>query len=230
MGLVHVTGKPLEVKEAGKHKVVDLAAKINPGTSVLNKYTDFILSTKQDGGNSMTATGAVHRGPDEIKVYLPPSKQAIVFNDEIAISWVRDPKTKTYLVRFNSMFGDELEKLEVQDTTVFINLAGSKFSNEDNILVEISSKAEPKKVSEPIMLKRLSTGDKKRINSTLADISKHTSEKTALNQLVLASFYENHGLLIDAATAYQTAISLAPTVAQYRTEYARFIARNGMKN
>src|SRR4051812_7248465 len=60
VGLIHVTGKPLEVKEAGKHKVVDLSAKVNGGSSVLSKYTDFILSANTQKKNNLTATGAVH--------------------------------------------------------------------------------------------------------------------------------------------------------------------------
>src|SRR5688500_2639831 len=142
LGLVHISGKPLEVKDAGQHKVVELAAKIREGSSVLNKYTDFILSSKTEKGNSMTATGAVHRGPDEIKVFLPKPQHAIVFNDEITIAWAKVPKTKIYTVRFNSMFGDELQSMEVQDTTLSINLNDAKFADEDNILVEVSSKAD----------------------------------------------------------------------------------------
>lgn len=229
LGLVHVSGKPLEVKDAGQHKVVELSAKIKEGSSVLNKYTDFILSSKTDRSNNLTATGAVHRGPDEIKVFLP-KQHAIFFNDEISVSWASVPKTKAYVVRFNSMFGDELGRLEVQDTTVSIDLNSDKFSNEDNILVEVSSKTDTRKVSESIMLKKLSSADKKRITSALSEIATQTEEKTALNQLFLASFYEDHGLLIDAATAYQNAIKLAPTVPQYRSTYTEFIDRNELRN
>src|SRR5262245_35880810 len=35
LGLVHVSGKPLELKSAGSYKVVDLSAKVGGGTSVL---------------------------------------------------------------------------------------------------------------------------------------------------------------------------------------------------
>ncbi len=228
LGLVHATGKPLEVKEPGQHKVVDLAAKIKEGTSVLNKYTDFILSSKDEGGNSLTATGPVRRGTGDIKLFLPVTREPVVFNDEIAISWARLPETKTYIVRFNSMFGDELEKLEVSDTSVNINLNSTRFRKEDNILVEISSKSDPTKVSEQVILKKLSTSDKKRINVLLAEIADYTREETALNQLVLGSFYENYGLLIDAATAYRKAIKLAPSVGQYQTEYLEFLDRQGL--
>lgn len=230
LGLVHVSGKPLEVKNAGTHKVADLAGKVSGGSSVLNKYTDFILSSKTDRASNLTATGAVHRGPDEIKVFLPKPQHAIVFNDQISIVWARQPKTSGYVVRFNSMFGDELDKLEVKDTTVTIDLNSAKLANEDNILVEVSSKNDSKKVSETFMLKKLSPADKKRINTSLSEIQAQTQEATALNQLIMAGFYENHALLIDASTAYLQAIRLAPNVADFKTAYTEFLVRNGLKN
>lgn len=225
LGLVHASGKPLEVKEAGQHKVANLAAKVKEGSSVLNKYTDFILSTNEVKKNNLTATGAVYRGDYEIKLFLPRT-HTIVFNDEINIAWSKLPDTKTYVVTFNSMFGDELEELEVQDTAVSVNLKGSKFAKEDNILVEVSSKTERDKTSERLMLKRLSSADKKRINTALSEIADQTKEETALNQLILAGFYESHSLLIDAATAYQKAVKLATGVPEYRAAYDDFIARS----
>lgn len=225
LGLVHASGKPLEVKEAGQHKVANLAAKVKEGSSVLNKYTDFILSTNEVKKNNLTATGAVYRGDYEIKIFLPRA-HSVVFNDEINISWSKFRDTRTYVVSFNSMFGDELERLEVQDTTVTINLKGPKFDKEDNILVEVSSRSEPDKISERLMLKKLSSADKKRINGALSEINDQIKEETALNQLILAGFYESHSLLIDAATAYQKAVKLAPGVPDYKAAYDDFIARS----
>src|SRR5882757_5974005 len=74
LGLVHVTGKPLEVRTAGSYKVADLAAKMSGGASAMNKYTDFILSSNSAEAkkNRLSATGAVHRGePTLLSVYLP---------------------------------------------------------------------------------------------------------------------------------------------------------------
>ena len=230
IGLVHVSGKPLEVKEAGEHKVSELAAKIKEGSSVLNQYTDFILSTNNDERNNLTATGAVHRGLNEIKVFLPKAQHSIFFNNEIAIAWSSLPETNTYVVSFNSMFGDVLDKLEVQDTTILIDLNTRKFVKEDNILVKVTSKSEPNKESDPMVLKKLSSADKKRINTSLSEIAEQTREATALNQLFLASFYESHSLFIDASTAYQKAIKLAPNIPQFRISYNDFIDRNGLKN
>jgi hypothetical protein len=48
MGLIHASGKPLEIKEAGSYKVSALATQITGGSSALNKYTDFILSSTDE--------------------------------------------------------------------------------------------------------------------------------------------------------------------------------------
>ena len=90
IGLIHTSGKPLELKEAGSYKVVDLAAKINGGSSVLNKYTDFILSANSQKKNNLTATGAVHRGFDKIKINLPKTEFSVVFNNVVIVNWETD--------------------------------------------------------------------------------------------------------------------------------------------
>lgn len=228
VGLVHVSGIPHEVKASGTYRIADLAAKVKGGTSVLNKYTDFILSSSEKGGNSLTATGAVHRGPNEIIVFLPDPKQAIVFNEKISIAWAKDPKTEVYVLRVNSMFGDELDRMEVRDTTAVLDLGSPKLAREDNILVEVSSKSDKERVSESFMLKRISDADKERIKSSLAHIAAQTNDQTALNNLFLASFFEDNKLLIDAATAYQEAIRLAPNVPYFQDAFNEFLARNGL--
>ena len=228
LGLVHVSGKPLEVKNAGNQKVHDLMASIKPGPSVLHQYTDFILSTSKEKRNNLTATGAVHRGPDRIKVFLPKAEHAMVFNDNICITWGQDPKTPVYIVSFNSMFGDQLDKVETRDTILSVDLKGVKFANEENILIEVSSKVDAKKKSEQFMIKKLSAADKGRINSSLKEVATLNAEQTALNQLYLANFYEKHSLLIDASTAYQKAIRLAADVPYFQQAYAGFLVRNGL--
>lgn len=228
LGLVHFSGKPLEVKKAGNHKVSDLAGEVKGGSSVLNKYTDFILSATDQKTGNLTATGAVHRGSDEIKVFLPKPQFAIVYNDDISISWSKNAKFKNYIVRFNSMFGDELQKLDVKDTTVYIKLNDARFINEDNILVTVFSKDDQNKKSESFMIKRLSSADKTRIKNALSEISSQTTEQTALNKLLLAGFYEQNSLLIDASTAYQAAIQLAPNVPAFKEAYSEFRTRNDL--
>jgi hypothetical protein len=228
LGLVHANGKPLEVKQSGKYKVVDLAARVGGGSSVLNKYTDFILSTKTSKANTMIATGAVHRGPNSIKVFLPTSEQSLIYNDNVTIQWEKEAAKAPYTVTFNSLYGDELFKVETSDNFVTINLDSDKFKNEDNILVKVVSKSD-RKESDDHTLKKLSKADKDRIRAALGEFSSDIQEVNALNKVVLAAFYEQNKLLIDAATAYQEAIKLEPSVEMYREDYDAFLYRNQMK-
>ena len=102
IGLIHSSGKPLELKEAGNYKVVDLAAKVNGGSSVLNKYTDFILSANSQKKNTLTATGAVHRGLDKIKINLPKPEFSVVFNNVVIVNWETDKAPAPYNITFSN--------------------------------------------------------------------------------------------------------------------------------
>lgn len=229
IGLIHATGKPLEVKEAGKYKVVDLAARVSGGSSVLNKYTDFILSSNSQKKNDLLATGAVHRGTENIKVFLPKSEFSVVYGNTVVINWEYDKALAPYIITFKSMFGDELKKIESTEDNVTIDLSEPTFVNEDNILIDVHPKTDRTKASGDYTLKRISPADKDRIKNAISEIEAQTSEQTALNKLVLAGFYEKNGLLVNAITAYQEAIKLAPDVSEYKEQYHEFLRRNDIK-
>ncbi|HEX6227024.1 MAG TPA: hypothetical protein VFZ52_21545 [Chryseolinea sp.] len=229
LGLVHVSGKALEIKQSGSYKVGELAAKVNGGASVLNKYTDFILSSATAPKNRLAATGAVDRGEDNIQMYLPKPELAVAYNDKVILQWDSHVAPGPYVVTFKSMFDDELDRLESSQNSVVIDLNSKNFANEDNIIVWVSSATNKNKVSSKYTLKKLSKGDKARIKAELEKIAGTTTEETALNKLVMAGFYEQNNLLIDAGTAYAEAIELAPDVPQYKEDYDAFLLRNGMK-
>jgi hypothetical protein len=229
LGLVHVTGKALELKESGNHKDGDLAAKVKGGSNVLNKYTDFILSSATSPKNRLAATGAVDRGEDNIQIYLPKPELAVLYNDNVIIQWETTVAPGPYVVTFKSMFDDDLDRLETSENSVLVNLNDKNFANEDNIIVSVSSATNKNKVSNKYTLKKLSKADKARIKGELEKIAGTTAEATALNKLLIAAFYEENNLLIDAGTAYTEAIQLAPDVPQYKEDYEAFLLRNGMK-
>lgn len=232
LGLIHASGKPLELKQAGNYKVIDLSAKVSGGTSVLNKYTDFILSSNTVKKNKLSATGAVHRGGNSTKIYLPKAEHAVIYGDTLILDWekVSGQPSLPYIITLKSMFGDDLYNTETTEGTVIVNLNDAKFLNEDNILIEIYPKGQADKKSDPpFMVKKLSSADKDRMNILLKEIAQQTSEPSALNKLVMAGFFEQNKLLIDASTAYLEAIKLAPDVQDYKDAYNNFLLRNDLK-
>ena len=231
IGLVSATGKPLELKSSGSYKVVDLLSKVQTGTSVLNKYTDFILSSNSAEAkkNRMSATGSVTRGDEyAIKVYLPKNNYAEVFNNFAILNW-DGTKAGPYVVTVKNMFDEELSKIETPENTAKITLSAPEYAAESALLVEVSSNADPKTKSDQYLLKKMNTVQSEKVKKELAEFSSQATDETALTKFILASFYEEHKLFIDAITAYEQAIKLAPDVPSYKEAYEEFLFRNELK-
>ena len=229
VGLIHASGKPVEVRTPGTHKVADLAAKISPGQTVLNKYTDFILSSNAEGKkNKLSATGAVHRGDaSDIKLVLPANQFADVFNSYAIINWESPKSGGPYVVVIKNMFDDELAKFETPETSLQVNLAAPELVNETAILVEVRSKADAKSKSEPTLIKKLNPAQSEKIKKELGELGNDvTTTETALNKYILAGFYEEKKLYIDAITSFEQAIKIEPSYKEY---YDDFLLRNKLK-
>jgi len=232
VGLVHVTGKPLEVKQAGSYKVDDLAAKVGNGSSVLNKYTDFILSSNSAEAkkNRLSATGAVHRGIEDIKVYLPENQYAEIFNNIAVINWESAKGGAPFIVSVKNMFDEELAKIETPENVTQIDLNDAKFANETAVLVEVKSKTDGKSKSEQHLIKKLSPGRYDVVKKQLGEETADLKEETAFNKYLLASIYEEKKLFIDAITCYEQAIKMDPGNPTYKDGYDEFLLRNKLKS
>jgi hypothetical protein len=240
LGLVHASGKPIELKQAGSYKVDELAAKVKGGTNVLNKYTDFILSSNSAEAkkNRLSATGAVHRGIEDIILFLPENQHAGVYNHLAIINWEPNPKLENvgppYVVTLINMFGDELMKVETSEKTIQVDVNDAKFIDKESgllvdLLVEVHPKSNPKSSVQQRMIKRLTPAERENVKTLLTEFSAQVSEETAFNKYLLAGFYEQNKLFIDAITAYEQAIKMAPDVPTFKEDYEDFLFRNKLK-
>lgn len=236
VALVHSSGKPIELKESKTYSIADLAAKVGPGASVVSKYTDFILSSNSAEAkkNRLSATGAVHRGIGDIKVLLPPNQFGDTYNDIVFIGW--DSKVAgPYEVIAKNMFGDELMKIETPENVIQINRNDPKFKEPksgelQDILIEVRSKGDKKKISESHLIKRISAERQGAIKKLIGEMGEDIMQETALNKFIMAGFYEENRLFIDAISAYEQAIKLAPDVPTYKEAYDEFLLRNRLRD
>jgi len=233
VGLVHATGKPMELKLAGNYKVSDLAAKVGSSASVLNKYTDFILSNNsaESKKNTLSATGAVHRGAEgyAIQVLLPDNQYSGVFNNVIDVNWEGTSAPGPFVVTLRNMFEDELLKFETPETHYRVDLTDAKLAKENAFLIEVRAKNDAKQASKQYMVKRLSPADRENVKKSQGAIAGEVNDQTAINKLFWAGFYEENRLLIDAMAAYEDAIRLAPDVAFYKEAYEDFLLRQAIR-
>jgi len=232
VALVHsASGSPKELKQPGTYPVKDLTSGMKTGASVMSKYTEFILSSNSADAkrNRLSATGAVHRGLDDIKVFLPEQPHTKVYNSSATIRWEsKAGQTGPFIVRLENMFGDLLMEQETMEQQVVLDLSNPKLAPEPDIMVKIRSKAAANSSSREYIIHKMKDNVQvQKIRSELAEFD--LSEETALNKFILAGFYEEHKLLIDALAAYEEAVRLAPDVDSYREAYEEFLLRNKLK-
>ncbi len=222
LGLVHASGKSLQIKESGNYKVVDLASKVGKGSSALNKYTDFILSSEQEKKNKLAATGAVHRNvKKDIMLGLPsdPAK-AELLGDYFLLTWTTDGSS-SYKISLTNFHGDELANYEAAGNSQIIDLSKS-FENTPQLLVKVISSNE--NTSDDYTVKRLTGHRNKKMSEAVGELGLST-ETTGLDKFILASFFEDNLMLIDALTAYKEAAEMEPDV--YQEAYDQFLVRFG---
>ncbi|MBA4058163.1 MAG: hypothetical protein C0490_25835 [Marivirga sp.] len=178
----------------------------------------------------MSATGAVDRGENyAIKLMLPENQHSGIYNNVATVSWDGTKVAGPYTITLRNMFDDELTKFDIPESSFQIDLNDPKYAKENAILVEVRSKADPKLVSKQHLIKKLAPAELAGVKKSLGEISADVSEQTALNKLILAGFYEQNNLLIDAISAYEEAIKLAPDVPSYREAYDDFLIRQRLK-
>jgi hypothetical protein len=231
LGLVHVKGKPMELKQAGTFKVKDLAEKVNSGSSVLNKYTDFILSSNSAEAkkNRLSATGAVHRATESatgIKVFMPENQNSSIYNSVAVVKWDGSKVAGPYVVKFLNIFEEEIFSVETPETSLEVDLRDSRFPNDQAYLLVVQSKQDAKQVSKQHMIKKLSKDDQEKVKVSLTEIMSDVQEENAVNKVTLAGFYEQNNLLIDAITAYEDAVRMEPA---YQEMYDEFLLRHQLK-
>lgn len=234
VGLIHSSGKPKELKKAGPYKIKDLAASMTGGASVLNKYADFMLSSNSAEAkkNRLSATGAVTRAGsnEDIILFLPQNQHSSIYNTLAIVNW--ESKTGNegpFIVSVRNMFGDDIIVKETPETNFTVDLMDPKISNEQHLLVQVRKKSDPKLISAEHLIKKIQPAEHQKIKALMAEFIGEVTEETALNKFILAGFYEDNQLFIDAITAYEEAIKMAPDVDTYREAYDEFLLRNRLK-
>lgn len=244
LGLMHNSGKTLEVKSSGEHKINALANSLNSkNSSVASKYADFVMnqmSDDEDSGDyrkSMGATGAVDRAlASGAKIKVMAHSSTDIINPEVLIRWsepkqVGEIEELTYSVTFSNLFDEAIKTVETNETAYKLNMNVAPFNELENKFVKVKVTVKGKELnSEEYAIIVKPKDESKEIMNTLSELKTEVKEENALDNLVMAAFYEDNNLLLDALTAYERAIEIAPEVEIYQKAYEDFIVRNGFAN
>lgn len=240
IGLMHKTGRTIEVRNPGVTKITDLETKLaSSKSSVANKYAQFVMNKMNEGDGdlssnyrkNMKATGAVERatGGAGIKVMLPSSVD--ILNPEAIIRWeeAEEVEEAAYVVTIKNIFDEEIFNAETDQTSMNINFNEENLANERLVILNVTVKDNDELKSGDYGIKRMSSDDAASINENLDALKSDISGESPLNNLIFASFYEDNNLILDAMTQYEKAIIASPDVEDFKTLYEDFLINNGLK-
>jgi len=239
IGLVHASGKTVELKNEGNYFVRDLAAKLgNTRSSVASKYANFVInkmaSSDQEDINQnhreyLTVTGAVERSVLDAPISLKMPSSVEVLNKEALIRWEDVEGADWYVFTVKNMYDEVILTQELNQAHILLELTKAPFNTEELIIVNVQVKGNNKLYSGNYGIKRLIGVDADPILKELEQLSASLKEESSLNKLILATFFEENNLLIDALMNYEKAIELSPEVEQFSIAYELFAKRNGLQ-
>jgi hypothetical protein len=231
VGLVYKNGKSIELKTAKQYEVSALASEVaKQNASANTKYTDFLAGEMSKTANNdmarnrykyMSVTGSVVRGEHEIPVFIDSTKAANVLGNQVLIKWEPEVNTKTYVVQLTNLFGDVISTQETTESSIILNVDNKK---EKMYIATISSK-EDVGTKNDLRISYPANDRAVELNKQLNELKAQMPEETALNKIILASFYEDNKLYPEAMQTYEAAMKLEPGVEDYKIAYNQFLER-----
>ncbi len=239
MGLVHASGKTKELKTAGEYKISDLASDITASSqNIASKYADYVISKmspeerEANRRKYASVTGAVERGDDDASIDLFMPTSVSVYNPEVLIRWEPVEGENTYVVKLKDLFEQTIMVAETTDPYYTINFQDPKLSGaivENLVIVNVSVKGKEDIKSKDAAIDRVGADGSASFEVELKELQANLGEQNSINSLILAEFYEENNLLLDALTSYEYAIKMSPDVEYFREAYDEFLLRNGLK-
>lgn len=234
LGLIGKNGNTLELNKEGTYKVSDLTGGRGAGSDITQKYAALVLNNMGNASDqsymyNMSVTGALERSATSniLQAFMPRTTNLLENN--VSFSWFTFKDTDEYIFTLSDRYAKKVLQQVVRDTILSLDISTLNLAEENCYYWYVSSKLNPKIKSEEYCIYKLSKNSLAAVRDTLSVLKKDFgSSNTALNSLILASFYEKNNLLNEAMVSYKDAIKKAPQVDEYKKSYALFLIRIGL--
>lgn len=242
IGLIHSTGKTLELKSTGTYSVSDLEAKIITGTSTFGqKYGKFVaegmFAGNPDAKSNYNKTGSVNRAGEKTSIVLyAPLKIKALKHKPLTLNWNDCGEAHIYTITLKNFYNEEVYSVESKTNTVSIDFNNDVIPEGSNghYLIQVVSKTDPsystnstnwgnESKNQIYSIEVIDSEQSAMIEKKINDLLEELDFSSPLDQMVLAAAYEQEDLMTYAVESYRKAKALAPDVDHYRTQYEEYI-------
>ena len=233
-GLMHQSGKGLEVKKAGNYPISDLSKTVIAGgkqAKVTDRYVNYVMGqlTKEEAEDInqnhkkyMEVTGSVERASTNYRIKLIALASNEIQPKTYNISWAANAKTPEYQLDVNNLFNETIFTAKTKETSAAVDFAPLFAKHGKNLILTVSVVGHPEIKSKEYSFKLAP--------ETVTSELGLSDEKSPVNFMVNGMICEEHNLYLDALAYYKEASNLEASVEEYKTAYDNLAKRiSGVK-
>lgn len=231
LGLCHTNGRTLEILKEGIYMADDLSGKLAAeNTSVTKKLTDFLVGeiVIKNKSKSMKYISAVAR---ENLTYIDKDFPAFtaVMDSSVTFRWYPARNIGTYAFRLMSPSGGTVLIKETTDTLIQVNIEELKLEPGKVYSWLVFNPEDPAVTSDSSRIITLSKSELEALRDSLADLESDLPDRMSpLNQIMIATFFENNKMNLNALDYYERSISYTGQVPEFQKKYLLFLIRAGL--
>jgi len=247
IGLVHKSGQTLELSEQGRYSIDMLHDQIKWQeniakwhlNSLWDKVFEALLETNNSNNSHALALGlniqptGVNSGKLQV-IAANPRKLNPVFKEKVTMRWIGGfpPDEKLYVVNVLDIYDRLLLSKNVLGSKFILDFSDKRLINDDGasdrefITVIVASEDNPDLNSWRYGITKISRKVAEQVREEVQILEEAVSPPTLLDKVLIATYFEEKGLLLDALATYEDLIQELPDVYEVKVLYNLFIHRN----
>lgn len=234
IGLVSMDGKALELKNGGVYKVEDLANSLASGeTTLAERYLNLLVNdmSKVDDNTArnMKYTGSVERSIEnkEIIIFLPETTKISV--NEASVQWFPKTDASSYKVSITNLYEESVFTETTAEKRIDIDFGNLNLQPGQVYKISVSDAQNAATNSGFISLQVPARSEMAKYETELAMLKSEVPANSAIGDMVIATYFEDQELFLNAIPYYESAIVKEPNIVEYQDAYNMFLFKIGLE-
>ena len=235
VGLVSLDGKALELKKGGVYYVKDLSKALSSQeTSMAQKYLNLLVNdmSKVDDNTArnMKYTGSVERSVEnkDIVVFLPETTKIAGTTGEI--QWFPKATVNSYNVKIVDLYEEALFSETTSEKTIAIDFSSIGMNPGQIYKMQVADANNPESNSGFISLQVPTRSEMAKYETDLKMLRSEVPENSAIGDMVIATYFEEQELFLNAIPYYESAIEKEPNIVEFQDAYNMFLFKIGLES
>ena len=239
LGLVHSSGKTIELRQSSQYKVSKLDDDLSESTtSILPNLIEVIFGKKSNikdilesrRNKKVFSKGAIERSIENEQITILSPKKIILITDDVTLLWSKFTAEGKYEIKITDRFNKLIFSRAVDDTTISINQKELNLDRDQYYFWRVNLLSNPEIRSDEGCFLFLSDKRIAEIKKNIEQMKKEIGGKeTSVSKILMAFYYENNLLVNEADKEFREALNMSPDVADYIDLYDAFKMRMNIR-